>query len=250
MRDLNVAEGQTLTDRAAARGAARLRHGGAGLTRRWPRSRSARRRRRSGVSLRRLLDERQAATLLIALLALVLVVIIALPLWTLLSKSFQDAERRLRRPRQLRHLLLDADAVRLALQQRLRSRRCRPRSSCRSPSSTPTRLTRSCMPAQGPVLRRGAAADLRALAAVGDLAASTSSATRASCARLLMGASIYGPIGIVIARGVLLLPARAADPRDRAGARRRAPLRGGRGARHDAAGASSGPSRCRARATA
>ena len=43
------------------------------------------------VSLRRLLDERQAATLLIALLALVLVVIIALPLWTLLSKSFQDA---------------------------------------------------------------------------------------------------------------------------------------------------------------
>src|SRR5215216_6002792 len=43
------------------------------------------------VSLRRLRDERQAAAILIAFLALVLVVIIALPLWTLLSKSFQDA---------------------------------------------------------------------------------------------------------------------------------------------------------------
>ena len=43
------------------------------------------------VGLRRLGTEQQVATGLIALLALFLVVVIALPLWTLLSKSFQNA---------------------------------------------------------------------------------------------------------------------------------------------------------------
>src|SRR5205085_10864435 len=43
-----------------------------------------------GLGLRRRLGENQVATLLIAALGLILIVIIALPLWTLLSKSFQD----------------------------------------------------------------------------------------------------------------------------------------------------------------
>ena len=46
------------------------------------------------------------------------------------------------------------------------------------------------------------------------------------------------------------LPARADDPGHRALARRRAPLRGGRRARHARRGASSSPSRCRAPSTA
>src|SRR5205085_2246839 len=43
-----------------------------------------------GLGLRRRIGENQVATLLIAALGLILIVIIALPLWTLLSKSFQD----------------------------------------------------------------------------------------------------------------------------------------------------------------
>src|SRR5918998_3661623 len=44
------------------------------------------------ISLRRLGGERQVAVGLLALLALFLLVIIALPLWALLSKSFQSAD--------------------------------------------------------------------------------------------------------------------------------------------------------------
>ena len=119
------------------------------------------------VSLRRLLDERQAATLLIALLALVLVVIIALPLWTLLSKSFQDANGGFVGLANYATLLLDPDAVRLAP------------ATASGVAALSTAivvplafvyayaLTRSCMPAKGLFYAAALLADLRAVAAVG-----------------------------------------------------------------------------------
>ena len=62
--------------------------------------------------------------------------------------------------------------------------------------------------------------------------------------------SIYGAPGIILSRVFSVLPARADDPDHRAGARRRAPLRGRRRARHARRGASSSPSPCPARSTA
>ena len=157
-------------------------------------------------------------------------------------------ERRLRRPAQLRHLLLDPDAVRLAPQQRRRrgavdrDRRAARLHLCLRPDP-------KLHAGEGPVLRRGAAADLRAVAAVGAVAdlhlRQPGLPAPASDRRLDLRPDRHRH-----RRGAVLFPARALDPRDRARARRRAPLRGGGGARHRRRPASSGPSPCRARATA
>ena len=184
------------------------------------------------VSLRRLLDERQAATLLIALLALVLVVIIALPLWTLLSKSFQDANGGFVGLRNfaiyfstptLFASLLNSVAV----------------AALSTAIVVPLAfiyaygLTRSCMPAKG-LFYAAALLPIFAPSLLSALSLLYIFGNQGFLRQLLMGASIYGPIGIVIAEVLYCFPARALDPRDRAGARRRAPLRGGGGARHDA----------------
>jgi len=156
------------------------------------------------VSLRRLLDERQAATLLIALLALVLVVIIALPLWTLLSKSFQDANGGFVGLRNfaiyfstptLFASLLNSVAV----------------AALSTAIVVPLAfvyaygLTRSCMPAKG-LFYAAALLPIFAPSLLSALSLLYIFGNQGFLRQLLMGASIYGPIGIVIAEVLYSFP--------------------------------------------
>ncbi len=156
------------------------------------------------VSLRRLLDERQAATLLIALLALVLVVIIALPLWTLLSKSFQDANGGFVGLRNfaiyfstptLFASLLNSVAV----------------AGLSTAIVVPLAfvyaygLTRSCMPAKG-LFYAAALLPIFAPSLLSALSLLYIFGNQGFLRQLLMGASIYGPIGIVIAEVLYSFP--------------------------------------------
>jgi hypothetical protein len=56
----------------------------------------------------------------VVLLVAWLLLVIAFPLWALLSEELPECEWRVRRPRQLRPLFLDAQLFRLDLQQRRR----------------------------------------------------------------------------------------------------------------------------------
>ena len=156
------------------------------------------------VSLRRLLDERQAATLLIALLALILVVIIALPLWTLLSKSFQDANGGFVGLRNfaiyfstptLFASLLNSVAV----------------AALSTAIVVPLAfiyaygLTRSCMPAKG-LFYAAALLPIFAPSLLSALSLLYIFGNQGFLRQLLMGASIYGPIGIVIAEVLYCFP--------------------------------------------
>ncbi|MFL5076362.1 MAG: putative 2-aminoethylphosphonate ABC transporter permease subunit [Microvirga sp.] len=156
------------------------------------------------VSLRRLLDERQAATLLIALLALVLVVIIALPLWTLLSKSFQDANGGFVGVRNfaiyfstptLFASLLNSVAV----------------AALSTAIVVPLAfiyaygLTRSCMPGKG-LFYAAALLPIFAPSLLSALSLLYIFGNQGFLRQLLMGASIYGPIGIVIAEVLYSFP--------------------------------------------
>src|SRR5215212_699415 len=156
------------------------------------------------VSLRRLLDERQAATLMIALLALVLVVIIALPLWTLLSKSFQDANGGFVGLRNfaiyfstptLFASLLNSVAV----------------AALSTAIVVPLAfiyaygLTRSCMPAKG-LFYAAALLPIFAPSLLSALSLLYIFGNQGFLRQLLMGASIYGPIGIVIAESLYCFP--------------------------------------------
>ena len=156
------------------------------------------------VSLRRLLDERQAATLLIALLALVLVVIIALPLWTLLSKSFQDANGGFVGLRNfaiyfstptLFASLLNSVAV----------------AALSTAIVVPLAfiyaygLTRSCMPAKG-LFYAAALLPIFAPSLLSALLLLYIFGNQGFLRQILMGASIYGPIGIVIAEVLYSFP--------------------------------------------
>jgi len=156
------------------------------------------------VSLRRLLDERQAATLLIALLAIVLVVIIALPLWTLLSKSFQDANGGFVGLRNfaiyfstptLFASLLNSVAV----------------AALSTAIVVPLAfiyaygLTRSCMPAKG-LFYAAALLPIFAPSLLSALSLLYIFGNQGFLRQLLMGASIYGPIGIVIAEVLYSFP--------------------------------------------
>jgi iron(III) transport system permease protein len=156
------------------------------------------------VSLRRLVDERQAATLLIALLALVLVVIIALPLWTLLSKSFQDANGGFVGLRNfaiyfstptLFASLLNSVAV----------------AALSTAIVVPLAfiyaygLTRSCMPAKG-LFYAAALLPIFAPSLLSALSLLYIFGNQGFLRQLLMGASIYGPIGIVIAEVLYSFP--------------------------------------------
>ncbi|MFL5109889.1 MAG: putative 2-aminoethylphosphonate ABC transporter permease subunit [Microvirga sp.] len=156
------------------------------------------------VSLRRLLDERQAATLLIALLALVLVVIIALPLWTLLSKSFQDANGGFVGLRNfaiyfstptLFASLLNSVAV----------------AALSTAIVVPLAfiyaygLTRSCMPGKG-LFYAAALLPIFAPSLLSALSLLYIFGNQGFLRQLLMGASIYGPIGIVIAEVLYSFP--------------------------------------------
>src|SRR5215212_9046731 len=156
------------------------------------------------VSLRRLLDERQAATLLIALLALVLVVIIALPLWTLLSKSFQDANGGFVGVRNfaiyfstptLFASLLNSVAV----------------AALSTAIVVPLAfiyaygLTRSCMPGKG-LFYAAALLPIFAPSLLSALSLLYIFGNQGFLRQLLMGASIYGPIGIVIAESLYCFP--------------------------------------------
>ena len=156
------------------------------------------------VSLRRLLDERQAATLLIALLALVLVVIIALPLWTLLSKSFQDANGGFVGLRNfaiyfstptLFASLLNSVAV----------------AALSTAIVVPLAfiyaygLTRSCMPGKG-LFYAAALLPIFAPSLLSALSLLYIFGNQGFLRQLLMGASIYGPIGIVIAEVLYCFP--------------------------------------------
>ena len=156
------------------------------------------------VSLRRLLDERQAATLLIALLALVLVVIIALPLWTMLSKSFQDANGGFVGLRNfaiyfstptLFASLLNSVAV----------------AALSTAIVVPLAfiyaygLTRSCMPAKG-LFYAAALLPIFAPSLLSALSLLYIFGNQGFLRQLLMGASIYGPIGIVIAEVLYCFP--------------------------------------------
>ena len=156
------------------------------------------------VSLRRLLDERQAATLLIALLAIVLVVIIALPLWTLLSKSFQDANGGFVGVRNfaiyfstptLFASLLNSVAV----------------AALSTAIVVPLAfiyaygLTRSCMPGKG-LFYAAALLPIFAPSLLSALSLLYIFGNQGFLRQLLMGASIYGPIGIVIAEVLYCFP--------------------------------------------
>ena len=156
------------------------------------------------MSLRRLLDERQAATLLIALLALVLVVIIALPLWTLLSKSFQDANGGFVGLRNfaiyfstptLFASLLNSVAV----------------AALSTAIVVPLAfiyaygLTRSCMPGKG-LFYAAALLPIFAPSLLSALSLLYIFGNQGFLRQLLMGASIYGPIGIVIAEVLYCFP--------------------------------------------
>jgi iron(III) transport system permease protein len=156
------------------------------------------------VSLRRLLDERQAATLMIALLALVLVVIIALPLWTLLSKSFQDANGGFVGLRNfaiyfstptLFASLLNSVAV----------------AALSTAIVVPLAfiyaygLTRSCMPGKG-LFYAAALLPIFAPSLLSALSLLYIFGNQGFLRQLLMGASIYGPIGIVIAEVLYSFP--------------------------------------------
>src|SRR5215211_4851773 len=156
------------------------------------------------VSLRRLLDERQAATLMIALLALVLVVIIALPLWTLLSKSFQDANGGFVGLRNfaiyfstptLFASLLNSVAV-AALSTAI---------VVPLPFIYAYGLTRSCMPGKG-LFYAAALLPIFAPSLLSALSLLYIFGNQGFLRQLLMGASIYGPIGIVIAEVLYSFP--------------------------------------------
>ncbi len=84
-------------------------------------------------------------------------------------EELPERRRRLRRARQFPHLFHDADAGRLAVQQRLGGGAD---DGHRHPPRLPLRLCADAQPhaGEGLVLCAGAAARLRALAAVGDLA--------------------------------------------------------------------------------
>ena len=141
---------------------------------------------------------------------------LVLPLWTLLSKSFQDQDGDFVGLANYRCLLLDAGAVPLGLEQLY----------------VVAVVTTVIVRAAGLRLRlrpaRAAACAAKglfqALALIPILAPSLLPAislvylfgNQGFLKELLFGGSIYGAGGIVIARGVLLLPARADDPGRRA----------------------------------
>src|SRR5829696_6092983 len=156
------------------------------------------------VSLRRLLDERQAATLLIALLAIVLVVIIALPLWTLLSKSFQDANGGFVGLRNywiyFSTPTLFASLLNSVWVAALSTAIVVPLAFIYAYG-----LTRSCMPAKG-AFYAAALLPIFAPSLLSALSLIYIFGNQGFLRQLLMGASIYGPIGIVIAEVLYCFP--------------------------------------------
>ena len=156
------------------------------------------------VSLRRLFDERQAATLLIALLALVLVVIIALPLWTLLSKSFQDANGGFVGLRNFAIYFstptLFASLLKSVAVAALSTAIVVPLAFIYAYG-----LTRSCMPGKG-LFYAAALLPIFAPSLLSALSLLYIFGNQGFLRQLLMGASIYGPIGIVIAEVLYSFP--------------------------------------------
>ena len=97
-----------------------------------------------------------------------LLITLALPLWTLLSKSFEDPGRQVRRARQLRPLLLHARAVPVRLEQPARLRRFH---GYRAAAGVRLRLRAAAElhALEGLLPGIGADPDPRAVAAAGDL---------------------------------------------------------------------------------
>ena len=145
-------------------------------------------------------------------------------------EELPERQWRVHRPCQLHPLFLDADPVRLDLQQRLGR-------AGHHDHRDPARLRlRLCADAQ-PMRVKGL---FHAVALLPIFAPSLLSAisliylfgNQGLLKGLLFGGSIYGAARHRHRTGLLLLPACADDRRHRAGARRRAALRGGRCARH------------------
>ncbi len=161
----------------------------------------------------------------VALVA-VLLMMVGLPLWALLAKGFEDARRPFRRPRQLRRLFLDPGAVQFGAQQLPGRGRQHPG---RGAARLPLRLCADPHRAAAALAVPGHRADpdLRALAAAGpgaDLPVRHAGLLQGLAGRrpdLRLQGHRHRP-------GLLLFPARHADPGDGAAHRRRAALRGGR----------------------
>src|SRR5215203_2603318 len=156
------------------------------------------------VSLRRLLDERQAATLLIALLAIVLVVIIALPLWTLLSKSFQDANGGFVGLRNFAIYFstptLFASLLNSVWVAALSTLIVVPLAFAYAYG-----LTRSCMPAKG-LFYAAALVPVFAPSLLSAISLIYIFGNQGFLKALLLGGSIYGPVGIVLAEELYCFP--------------------------------------------
>jgi iron(III) transport system permease protein len=156
------------------------------------------------VGLRRALDERQVATILIGVLAVILVVIIALPLWTLLSKSFQDANGGYVGLRNFGVYFstptLFASLVNSVAVAALSTAIVVPLAFVYAYA-----LTRSCMPAKR-LFYAAALLPIFAPSLLSALSLIYIFGNQGFLRQLLMGASIYGPIGIVIAELLYCFP--------------------------------------------
>src|SRR3954466_9980875 len=156
------------------------------------------------LGLRRRVGENQVATVLIALLGAVLVIIVALPLWTLLSKSFQDTHGGFVGLRNYA-IYFSTPSLFVSL---LNSLFVAARSTA---IVVPLAfvyaygLTRSCMPAKG-LFYAAALLPIFAPSLLSALSLLYIFGNQGFLRQLLMGASIYGPIGIVIAEVLYCFP--------------------------------------------
>jgi iron(III) transport system permease protein len=150
------------------------------------------------------LSEGQVATVLIALLGAVLLLIIALPLWTLLSKSFQDANGAFVGLRNywiyFSTPTLFASLVNSLAVAALSTGIVVPLAFVYAYG-----LTRSCMPGKG-VFYAAALLPIFAPSLLSALSLIYIFGNQGFLRHVLLGASIYGPIGIVIAEVLYCFP--------------------------------------------
>ena len=187
----------------------------------------------------------------LAVVALVLLAFLAAPLASILLQALQDGEGRFVGLRQLRRLRADAGAADLAVEQPVGVGASSRWSTVPLAFGFAYALTRSCMPAKG-LFRTITLMPLLAPSLLSAISLIYWFGNQGVLKGWLTALGIDADLrraGHRAGRDLRGLPARADDPRHRADAGRRAPVRGRRRDGHDARGASSSPSRCRAPST-
>src|SRR3954451_4601914 len=157
-----------------------------------------------GLRLRRRVGENQGAALLIALLGAILIVIIALALWTLLSKSFQDVHGGFVGLRNYA-IYFSTPALFVSLLNSIFVAALSTAIVVPLAFVYAYGLTRSCMPAKG-LFYAAALLPVFAPSLLSALSLLYIFGNQGFLRQMLMGASIYGPIGIVVAEVLYCFP--------------------------------------------